>query len=181
MPVVDRATICKKGAIRSRAVAQTIHPSSELDKRTIVITRVFDGPRALVFKAWTDPKHVAQWWGPKGFNNTDCEMDMRTGGAFVLHMRGPDGVMYPCEGVFREVVVPERIVYTGPARGDACGAGLPPNAMVTVTFEEDDGQTTVTIYTRFQSSADREAAVKMGFRTGWTDSFDRLADYLLTI
>jgi uncharacterized protein YndB with AHSA1/START domain len=159
-------------------VAQSIYRTTELDERTIVITRVFDAPRELVFKAWTDPKHVAQWWGPKGFENTTCEMNLRVGGSFRLWMRGPDGTMYPCEGVFREVVVPERIVYAGPARGDACGAGLPPNAVVTVTFDEDDGETTMTIHTRLQSAADREAAVKMGFRAGWTDSFDRLAEYL---
>ena len=147
-------------------------------QREITLTRTFDAPRALVFKAWTDPKHVAQWWGPKGFSNTDCEMDLRVGGGFVLHMRAPDGVIYPCRGVFREIVALERIVYAGPASGDACGAGLPPNAVVTVTFEEDDGQTTVTIQTRLQSAADREAAVNRGFRIGWTDSFDRLAAHL---
>src|SRR5215208_1788707 len=118
MPVVDRATICKKGAIRSRAVAQTIHPSSELDKRTIVITRVFDAPRALVFKAWTDPRHVARWWGPKDFTNPVCEMDVRPGGAITIHMRGPDGVMYPSKGVFHEIVEPERLVFSNTAMED---------------------------------------------------------------
>jgi uncharacterized protein YndB with AHSA1/START domain len=162
-------------------VGVSIRPDAVEDERTIVIMRVFNAPRALIFKAWTDPKHVAHWWGPKGFSNTDCEMDLRVGGAIRLHMRGPNGATYPCEGMFREIVVPERIVYAGPARGDACGAGLPPNAVVTVTFEEVDGQTTVTIHTRLQSAADREAAVKGGFRIGWTDSFDRLAEHLLAL
>jgi uncharacterized protein YndB with AHSA1/START domain len=154
----------------------------EEDERTIVITRVFDAPRALVFKAWTDPTHVAQWWGPKGFTNPACEMDLRVGGAFRLHMRGPDGATYPCTGTYREIAEPERIVYAGEAEdGHPCGAGLPPRSLVTVTFAERDGKTTVTIHTRLQTVADRDAAVKMGFDTGWASSLDRLAEHLLKV
>src|SRR6202167_2121007 len=80
--------------------------------KEIIITRVFDAPRALVFKAWTDPKHLAQWWGPKGFTNPVCEIDARIGGALRIHMRGPDGSIYPMKGVIREIAAPERLVFT---------------------------------------------------------------------
>ena len=119
--------------------------------REIVSTRVFDAPRELVFAAWTDPRHVAQWWGPNGFTSFDCEVDLRGGGIFRLQMQGPDDAVYPCKGVFREVVEPEKIVYTGPSEEThPCGAGLPPNAIVTVTFAERDGKTTLTIHTRLR-------------------------------
>ncbi len=74
--------------------------SSEWD---LVMTREFDAPRELVFKAWTDAKQTAQWWGPKGFTNPVCELDVRVGGAIRIHMRAPDGVVYPMTGVFEEI------------------------------------------------------------------------------
>jgi uncharacterized protein YndB with AHSA1/START domain len=73
-------------------------------EQELVLTRVFDAPRELVFKAWTDPKQVAQRWGPRGFSNPVCELDLRPGGVFRLHMRGPDGTVYPMTGVYHEIV-----------------------------------------------------------------------------
>jgi uncharacterized protein YndB with AHSA1/START domain len=140
----------------------------------IVITRIFDAPRELVFKMFTDPKHLAEFWGPKGFTSTVREMDPRPGGTFRLEMHGPDGATYPCE-----VIAPERIVYSGvPDCSHPCGGGLPPRALVTMIFAERDGKTTLTIDTRFESLADRDAAVKTGFNSGWAQSLDRLADRL---
>lgn len=145
----------------------------------IVITRTFDAPRELVFKMFIDPKHLAQFWGPKGFTSTVREMDPRPGGAFRIDMRGPDGVIYPCKGVYREVVEPERIVYIGERDAShGCGGGLPPRALVTIGFTAHDGKTTLTINTRFEAAVDRDAAVEMGFNTGWASSLDRLADLL---
>ena len=69
------------------------------EDREIVLTRVFDAPRELVFKVWTNPKHVALWWGPHGFSNPFCELDLRPGGAILIHMRGPDGIVYSMTGV----------------------------------------------------------------------------------
>jgi uncharacterized protein YndB with AHSA1/START domain len=80
--------------------------------RELVITRVFDAPRELVWKAWTDPKHIAQWWGPKGFTTRVEQMDFRPGGIWRYVMCSPDGTEYPVNGVFREVVPSERIVAT---------------------------------------------------------------------
>lgn len=147
--------------------------------REIVITRVFDAPRALVFKAWTDPKHLAKWWGPQGMTGEACRVDLRVGGVFRVELRAPDGAMYPCAAVFREIVEPERIVFTGtPDGAEGCGAGLPPHATVTVTFVEHDGRTTLTIHTRLASAADCAAAVKSGFNGGWASCLDRLAELL---
>ena len=158
------------------AAATEAKPSEDL---VIVVTRTFDAPRELVFKLFTDPKHLAQFWGPKGFTSTVREMDPRPGGTFRLDMRGPDGGICPCKGVYREVVEPERIVYSGgPDCGHPCGGGLPPRALVTMTFAGHDGKTTLTINTRFEAAADRDAAVKMGFNTGWASCLDRLADLL---
>jgi uncharacterized protein YndB with AHSA1/START domain len=147
--------------------------------REILITRVFDAPRELVFAAWTDPALVAQWWGPRGYSSFDCEIDLRVGGVFSLKMQGPDGAVYPCTGVFREVVKPERIVYTGPSEENhPCGAGLPPNSIVTVEFVEHDRKTTLTIHTRLDSAADRDAAMDAGFVPGWESTLDRLGEFL---
>jgi len=83
--------------------------------REFVITREFDAPRELVFQAWTDPKHLAQWWGPKGFTNPVCEWDARPGGKIYDVMRAPNGAEHPMSGEFREIDPPERLVFS-------CGA-----------------------------------------------------------
>lgn len=85
---------------------------TKLGEREIVVTHVFDAPRALVFKAWTDPKHLMHWWGPRVFTNPICESDARVGGAWRIVMRSPDGVDYPGGGVYLEIVEPERLVFT---------------------------------------------------------------------
>ncbi|MEQ1526514.1 MAG: SRPBCC domain-containing protein [Gallionella sp.] len=142
-------------------------------------SRVFDAPRALVWKAWTDPSHIEQWWGPNGFTGQSCKMDLRTGGLFDLTLCTPSGVCYPCRGKFHEIIEPERIVYDGEAvEGHPCGAGLPPHSRVTVTFAERNRQTTLTLHTRFISAAQRDAAKQAGYRQGWEDSLQRLATFL---
>jgi uncharacterized protein YndB with AHSA1/START domain len=108
-------------------------------EREITITRTFNAPRALVFKAWTDGKALAQWWGPKGFTNPVCEIDARVGGAIRIHMRSPDGSVYPMKGEFREIVAPERLVFTNIAI-DAAGNPII-EGLTTVTFAEREGKT----------------------------------------
>jgi uncharacterized protein YndB with AHSA1/START domain len=158
--------------------AQTFveHPSD----CEIVISRSFDAPRTLVFKAWTDPRHVNAWWGPHGFDNTECEIDLRVGGIFRLQMRGPDGKLYPCQGTYQEIVEPERIRYLGLAEEThPCGAGLPPKALVTIDFAElRPNRTQLTINTRLQSAAAKQAAAQGGFIAGWSDSLERLEQRL---
>jgi uncharacterized protein YndB with AHSA1/START domain len=155
-----------------------------------VITRVFDAPRELVFRAWTEPKVMAQWWGPRGMA-ARCEMNVRPGGAYRIVMRGPDGEEYPAKGIYREVVRPERLVMTmdcsehpdewhdmikpGRARDDRNPVGV---MLTTVTFEERGKKTEVTVRMRFISAEIRDSMVKHGMHEGWSQSFDKLAELL---
>ena len=150
-----------------------------LAERELVITRIFDAPRELVFKAWTDPKHLAQWWGPKGFTNPVCEMDVRPGGSLRIVMRAPDGVDHPMKGVFREVVEPERLVFTNVAV-DAQGNHLL-EGLTTVTFAEQGGKTKLTVRTNAAGLVAEAAQMLAGMEEGWTQSQDRLEAYLVTV
>ena len=144
--------------------------SADLELR---ITRVFDAPRSLVFKAWTQPEHLMRWWGPRGFTLPSCKMDLRAGGAYRFHMRGPDGDDHWSQGVFREIAEPERLVMAG-YWADAEGKPTSPETLLTITFEEQDGKTRLTLHQRgFEAVAARD-----GHRNGWAGSFDRLAEYL---
>jgi uncharacterized protein YndB with AHSA1/START domain len=145
----------------------------------IVISRVFDAPRELVFEAFTDPRHLSQFWGPKITSVSDCKVDLRVGGGFSVTMRGPDGTVYPCAGIYREITPPERLVFAGTAKEDnPCGGGLPPRSLVTITFAAQGEKTKLTIHAQLQSPADREAAIAGGYSMGWNDSLDRLAEVL---
>lgn len=161
------------------------------DQREIILTRIINAPRALVFKAWTDPIHLAAWYGPHGMTNPVCEVDPRPGGAYRIVMRSADGVDYPVKGVFLEVVEPERLVMTSVAydhpaeflellkRYRGSDAGEPTLAMTdTITFEEVGGQTKLTILTRFGSPVDRDAALKLGHAEGMAQCLERLEIHL---
>lgn len=143
-----------------------------LAEREVTITRVLHAPRALVFAAWTEPKHLAQWWGPKGFTNPVCEIDVRIGGALRIHMRGPDGSIYPMKGEFREIVPPERLAFTNIALDEAGNAIL--EGFTTVTFADDDGKTRLTLHTRARAVVDKAAAYLQGMEMGWIQSIDKL-------
>lgn len=145
---------------------------AKLAEREITITRVFDAPRVLVFKAWTDAKELAQWWGPKSFTNPVCELDVRVGGAIRIHMRSPDGSVYPMKGEFREIVPPERLVFTNIAV-DAAGQPII-EGLTTVTFIERDGKTTMTLLTRGRAVVDYAIGYLQGMEMGWTGSIDKL-------
>jgi uncharacterized protein YndB with AHSA1/START domain len=145
--------------------------------REATITRTFDAPRELVFKAWTDPQHVAQWWGPKYFSNTVCELDARPGGAIRIHMRGPDGTVYPMKGVFREVVPPERLVFTSSTFENE--EGNPQlEATHTVTFEDQGGKTKLTLHAVITKAGPGTEMALSGMEVGWNQSFDKLAELL---
>ncbi len=142
----------------------------------LVITHTFKAPRALVWQAWTDPKHITQWWGPKGFANSSCAIDLRAGGEFNLLMCAPDGKTYPCKGIYREITEPVRIVYDSTAdESHPCGAGLPPRARVTINFAEYAGETTITLHTLFESTARKDAANLAGYSISWDEALGRLA------
>lgn len=145
----------------------------------LIISRTFAAPLALVWQAWTDPKHIMQWWGPAGFNNETCTSDLNVGGRFHLEMRAPDGNVYPCIGTFREIVKHERIVYEGEAEdGHPCGAGIPPRATVTVSFAEQHGKTRLTLHTRFPSPERKQDAADARFVVSWEEALGRLAEAL---
>jgi len=146
----------------------------ETGNRTLVITRVFDAPREAVFKAWTEVEHLRRWWGPKGFTNPVCEADPRPGGAILIHMRGPDGTVYPMTGVYHEADPPRRLVFTASAL-DAKGNPLF-EQMTTVTFAEHGGKTKLTVHASFSKVRPEAAPHLAGAETGWNMSLDRLAE-----
>ena len=143
-------------------------------QRDVTITRVFDAPRALVFKMWTDPKHMAQWWGPHDFTNPVCELDARVGGAILIHMRAPDGTVHPMTGTFREIVEDERIVFMAVAEDHAGNPLL--EALTTVTFEEHGGKTKLTVQASAIGLAPVAPQMLAGMEAGWTQSLERLAE-----
>ncbi len=145
-------------------------------EREVTLTRIFDAPRELVFRMWTDPRHVAQWWGPQGFTNPVCEMDVRPGGALRIVMRAPDGVDYPMRGIFREVAAPERLVFTNVAVDAADNPLL--EGLTTVTFAEHDGKTKLTLQTRAVGLVAAAGRMLDGMEAGWTQSIDRLAAHV---
>jgi uncharacterized protein YndB with AHSA1/START domain len=125
-----------------------------------------------VFKAWTEPKHLARWWGPNGFTNPVCEVDPRPGGAIRIVMRGPDGVDYPMSGTFREIVEPERLVFSAVAEDEDGNPLL--EALTTVTFAERSGKTELTLHARGVALVAVGAQMLQGMQDGWTQSLDRL-------
>lgn len=144
------------------------------------MSRIYNAPRPLVWKVWTDPKHLCEWWGPFGPKHTICEMDFRVGGEFNVMMTTPEGDNVPALAEFLEIVEPERIVYEGDARAPtACGCGLPPRARVTVLFNAlMKTKTQLTIETRFSDEAALHAANAAGFSTSWNKTLDEIAPYL---
>jgi uncharacterized protein YndB with AHSA1/START domain len=150
-------------------------PVTELENRELVFTRVFDAPRELVFQAWTDPKHVPQWWGPNGFTTTIHEMDVRPGGVWRFIMHGPDGVDYKNRIVYLEVAKPERLVY----KHDPEEGSEPVNHQVTVIFVEEGDKTRLTMHMLFPSAAAREYVVKKHRAIeGANQTLERLAEHL---
>ena len=160
-------------------MAERSDPGATANDRTVVITRVFDAPRTLVFKAWTDAAHLARWWGPKGFTNPVCEVDARPGGALRIVMRAPDGAEHPMTGVFREVVAPERLVFTSLAI-DREGKPLL-EGLTTVTFAEHGGKTTLTVESRAVGLVSYAGRMLDGMNAGWTQSIDRLGEHVARI
>jgi uncharacterized protein YndB with AHSA1/START domain len=138
----------------------------------VTIKRTFNAPRAVVFKAWTDPKQLGQWFGPKGFDNPVCEADARPGGKLKIHMRGPDGAIYPCLGTFHEVVEPERLVFTSQAVEDDGTVLI--EARNTVTFADVGGKTLLTLNARVVKVTGMGAQYVKGMEQGWGQSFDKL-------
>jgi uncharacterized protein YndB with AHSA1/START domain len=151
-------------------------PAIDPLRRELTISRSFDAPRALVWQAWTDPTQLAKWWGPNGFTNPICEIDLRVGGEIHIVMRGPDGTDYPMRGMFKEIVAPEKLVFTNfPV--DAQDQPMI-DGWTSVTFAERDGKTDMTLHTRAIGLVERAAFMIMGMGAGWSQSIERLAELL---
>ncbi|HEY2486000.1 MAG TPA: SRPBCC domain-containing protein [Candidatus Binataceae bacterium] len=148
------------------------HAANRLVERKLKITRVFDAPRRVVFKAWTDPEQLARWWGPRGFTNPLCEVDARPGGAIRIIMRAPDGVSHEMKGVFREINEPERLVFTNRAIGSQGEPLL--EGLTTVSFTEQEGKTTMTLETSAVALLPEARAMLNGMNDGWNQSLERL-------
>jgi uncharacterized protein YndB with AHSA1/START domain len=143
----------------------------------VVITRTFAAPRHLVFDAMTKPEHVKRWYGLKVLTMVICEIDLRVGGRWRYVLRAPDGIEHGFTGVYREIVKPEQLVCTENYEA------LPPGheMLVTVTFDEQGGETTVTSRIIYQSQADRDAHLQSGMEVGMRETFERLAELLHTL
>lgn len=141
--------------------------------REIVMTRVFDAPRELVFEAVTKPEHLKEWWGPRGFTLPVCEIDFRPGGAYRFVSADADGNEYAFRGEYREIAPPERIVWTFEFEG---APGMV--SVDTLTLAEEDGSTTLTSTSVFDSIEQRDAMLQSGMETGAAESYDRLAELL---
>ena len=142
---------------------------------TVKIVRVLDAPRDLVWRAWTDPKHMAQWFGPRGFTAT-CELDVRVGSAMRIVMHGPDGNDYPMKGVFGEVVPPERLVFSNIATDNDGNHLL--EGETTVILEEQGGNTRLTLKTYAKGMVPMAQQMLAGMEAGWSQSLDKLNETL---
>jgi uncharacterized protein YndB with AHSA1/START domain len=147
----------------------------------IVMTRVFDAPRELVFEAHTSCEHVSRWWGPRKYEFASCDIDFRPGGAWRIVHRGPDGDEIAFFGEYLEIVRPERIVWTFAFEGLTGREGLSGGpGPETMTFEEHDGRTTLTSRSVFPSAEVRDAVLRSGMEEGAVEAYERLDEYLET-
>ncbi len=155
------------------------------NRDALTITRMFDAPRDLIWKAWTEPEDFKKWWGPKNFTAPVAKIDLRVGGKYLGCMRGPDGKDYWSTGVYREIVPKERLVCTDsfadekgnvvPASNYGMAGDWPLELLVTVMFEEIGGRTKMTL---------RHEGIPAGMmreltETGWSESFDKLAESIV--
>lgn len=152
----------------SAATAATPDTSRELS-----LTRIINAPREKVFKAWTDPELLKQWFAPQPWTTPHAELDVRPGGANLIVMRGPEGQEFPNRGIYLEVVENERLVFTD-AYTAAWEPASKPFMTVILTFEDLGGKTRYTARVRHWSVADRERHEQMGFHAGWGKCADQL-------
>jgi len=144
-------------------------------EREIVLTRVFDAPRSLVFDAMTKPELLKRWFGPRGWSLVVCEVDLKVGGAWRFVLRGPDGTEMGMRGVYREIVPPERSVHT------ESFDDFPGESLVTTTLVEQGGKTRLTGTVLYPSQEIRDMVIKSGMEHGAAETYDKLAEYLASI
>ena len=143
--------------------------------RELVLTRVFDAPRSLVYQVWTQPEHLANWLGPQGFTSKVLKSELKVGGAYRYYMRDPQGGDHWQQGVFREIVKPEKLVFTYEWANEH-GEATRPQTLVTITLEELDDKTRLTL----RQGVFESVTARDDHQGGWISSFEHLADYLAT-
>lgn len=155
-------------------ITTTNKTTTSTEGRDLILTRIIDAPRAEVFKAWTDPVLLKQWFAPLPWTTPVVETDVRVGGSSLIVMRGPDGNEFPSRGVYLEVVQDERLVFSD-AFTKAWELSEKPFMTVVLTFEDQGDKTKYTARVYHWTVADREAHEKMGFHQGWSLCADQLA------
>ena len=159
----------EKSIVSGKNVPKFEFPSD----REVLITRIFDAPREMVFKASLDPNLIPQWWGPKRYTTTVEKMDVKPGGVWRFIQRDQEGNKYAFNGVYREIVSPEREVHTFEFEG------MPGHVLLeTSTFEEFEGKTKLTVSDLFQTVEDRDGMFNSGMKEGATESMERLEELL---
>jgi len=149
--------------------AQTSKPTAD---DVVVITRLLNASQALVFEAWTRPEHLVRWFGPTGYGLAACEVDFRVGGEYRFCMRSPEGRDHWVSGIYREIVVPERLVFTWNRRpGDVEDIS---ESLVTITLEPQNGKTLLTL----RHEALRSAKDRVDHRGGWSEALQRLVEFV---
>jgi uncharacterized protein YndB with AHSA1/START domain len=154
----------------------TPQPSVRVPRVEATLTRTFNAPRELVWKAWTDPQMMARWWGPKGFTNPVCEMDVRVGGKILIHMRAPNGAVHPMTGTFDEVAEPECLVFRAVPIGHDGTPLL--ESLTTVTFHDLGGKTKIIVHASAAPIEPIASEMLKGMNMGWSQSLERLADLI---
>ena len=153
----------------------TPRATTSTEGRELILTRIIDAPRDKVFRAWTEPELLKQWFAPLPWTTSKAETDTRAGGASLIVMRSPEGNEFPSRGVYLEVVQNERLVFTDAFTKD-WEPSEKPFMTVILTFEEIEGKTGYTARVRHWTVADREAHEKMGFHAGWAVCAEQLAE-----
>jgi len=161
-----------RASAKAKAKKKTVNRKAD---RELVITRTLDASRAAVFRAWTDPRQLAQWWGPEGFTAPTCNLDLRVGGAWRTCMRSPDGNEMWVGGVYREIESPQRLVFTWAWDGDDGNPGH--ESLVTAIFKVSGGRTQLRVAHRLLESKKSRDLHKQG----WGSTLNALATYLTSI
>jgi uncharacterized protein YndB with AHSA1/START domain len=147
-------------------------------EREVILRRLFDAPRRLVFEAFTRPEHIRRWWGPRAYAMTVCEMDFRVGGSWRFVQRTPDGQEHPFTGVYKEIAAPERIVQTFIYDVEGIRDQI---VIETITFEEQDGKTILTNTAQYPSPESRDGYIDSGMEWGAIETMDRLGELVATM
>lgn len=151
----------------------------ETTDRELIFTRVFDAPRNLVFEAFSDCRHLSNWWGPREWPISKCDMDFREGGSWTYCMKGPDDQLACGKAVYQRIRRPEFIEYEDYFLDESGAVNSElPNGLMTFNFADQDGKTKVTGRGQYREPADLQTVLEMGVIEGMTETLDRLEEHL---